>query len=73
MVAMMLASVPTADSEGSLSDGGLANGTCSAITGASMKAAIKKPVKKRFIADPLRLVRSTKANSENGRTLGYDK
>jgi hypothetical protein len=60
----MLASVPTADSEGLLQDGGVANGTCSAIAGASMKTAIKKPAKKRFIADPLRLVRSSKANSE---------
>ena len=53
MVAMMLASVSTVDSEGFLPDGGVANGTCSAITGPSMKTAIKKPVKKRFIADPL--------------------
>jgi hypothetical protein len=32
-------------SDGGVSDGGVANGTCSAITGASMKTAIKNPVR----------------------------
>ena len=54
MIAMMLASVATADSEGFLLYGGVANGISSAITGANMKTAIKKPVEKRFMTDPLR-------------------
>ena len=53
MVAMMFARVPTADSEGLLLYFGVANGDSSAITGASMKSAIKKPIKNRFICGPL--------------------
>jgi hypothetical protein len=65
MFSMMLASVPTADSEGFLLYGAVANGTSSAITGANMKTAIKKPVEKRFITDPLDILPSVADTEAN--------
>jgi hypothetical protein len=50
MFSMILASVPIAASEGFLDDGGVANGTSSAITGVSTSAAANRPADKRFAA-----------------------
>src|SRR5450759_142715 len=72
MFSMMLASVPTADSEGFLAYGGIANGTSSAITGANMKTASKKPVEKRFITDPLDILPSVADTEANFRIRAFD-
>jgi hypothetical protein len=53
MVVMILASVPKAVSEALLLYFGVANGTSSASTGASMKTTIKVLVKMRFTVAPL--------------------